>query len=49
MLYPRITINRKDNKFLERLEYLKECILVFFKAFRNYNSFILFFEQKFHF
>ena len=49
MLYPKIIENKEKNKITEKLEYIKEIILVLLKAFSNYNSFILFLQQKFHF
>lgn len=49
MLYPKHSVNRKENNLLERLELIKESFIIFINAFRSYNSFILFIKQKFHF
>lgn len=49
MLYPKVIKNKEKNKFIEKIEYIKESILVLLKALSNYNSFIMFFKQKFHF
>lgn len=46
MLYPKKCINKKENKFLERLEYIKENVIMLLNSCKSYNSFILFLKKK---
>lgn len=49
MLYPKKYIKSKENKILEKIDYIKECFFVIIMAFKSYNSFVLFLKQKLHF
>lgn len=47
MLYPKIYI--KENQSIKKNKKIKENILELLTIFKNYNSFIVFLEQKLHF
>lgn len=49
MLYPKDNVKKEENVFKQKLEYIKQNVIIVIQAFRNYNSFVLFIEQKFHF
>lgn len=49
MLYPKISMMKKERTVRERLEDIKEVIFVLFEIFRNCKSFSLFLEKKLHF
>jgi len=48
-MYPKKCIKKKDNKFLEKINFLKEEVISFFKSFSSFRSFIQYIRQKFHF
>lgn len=49
MLYPKIYVSKKEKSFIENLEFIKENAIFLIKVFKNYNSLMVFFNQKFHF